>query len=111
MIINRLDWMRIIRIVHSVGVSEVRFDENGYYGVPYPDGSGFHFGKSLSLGKKVALLDTGVFKKMLDSFSPAEINAEITDRQIKMMSGDVVWGYTLADWDLVDAIEHDKKPD
>jgi hypothetical protein len=111
MIVNRLDLMRIIRIVHSVGVSEVRLDENGYYGVPYPDGSGFHFGKGLALGKKVALLDTGVFRKMLDSFAPAEINVEITDRQIMMTSGDVKFGYTMADWDLVDAIEHSKKPE
>lgn len=106
MVINRLDLIRVLKIVKSSGQNEVKFEEDGSFGIAYTDGCGLLFGKGLKFGKKIALLDIDMLIKMLDSFTAMEVNVEIDDtNRMSIAGGDVRYGYRLADWDLVEGIE------
>jgi len=109
--VNRVDFLRGLKLAKSMGISEVKFDEQGNFGVASSDGASLLFGKGLVLGCKLAILELEVLVKMLDSFSQAEVMLDVAEGVLKISGGEVRYGYRLANWDLVDGQEISKKAD
>jgi len=107
--VNRLDWLRVLKIVKSVGANEVKFDEQGRFSAVGGDGSMLLFGQGLSLYKEIALMDVDMLIKMLDAFVDAEINVEIKDSKLMLGSEGLVFGYRLALPEVVESIPLEKK--
>ena len=103
MVVNRLDFLRVLKIVKSVGVNEVKFDEQGRFSVLSPDNV-FLKGKGLSFGRKLAFMDISMLEKMLDTFSLLEVNIEFDKNLMLITGGGMKFGYRLADYDIVESV-------
>ena len=105
--VNRYDWVRVLKVVRSVGVNEVKFDEEGNFGVG-SGGANLLFGKGLALGRKISLLDVDKLIGMLDSFSDIEVVVEFDNSKMIISGGkELVFGYRLGRWDIVNSESRD----
>lgn len=93
--INRLDFIRRLRIAGSVGRKAVRFAPDGKFTAIGPSTGFMVFGKGWPFHKDVAFVDVGLVMKHLKCFTAVNINVEILgDEEIMFASreGGPVWG-------------------
>lgn len=105
--VNRADFLRVLRVIKSVKVNEVKFDKNGEFGVVSDDRGVLLFGKGIPFGFEFGLIDIGMLMRMLSCFNDIEVEIDYDKAKNKLMlcgSGDLVFGYRLADLSLIEGI-------
>lgn len=100
--INRVDFLRMLRVVGSTGKDELLVEKGGDFVVPYEDGTGVLVGKGLDLGDEVVFIDLAALKKMLESFSEQEITITVEKGYMTLIGAGLKFGYRLADREAVE---------
>jgi len=99
--INRLDLIRVLKIVKSVEVNEVKFDEEGNFSI-LSGTSGILFGKGLRLGRKLGIGDVDKLMSMLGQFPDIEVNVDFEDGKMQISGGkSLVYGYRLTGMEYI----------
>lgn len=106
--VNRLNWLRVIRVLKSVDMNEAKFEIDGSFGVSSEDNACLLFGKSLPLGQTIGCMDLPMLEKMLVALPELEINVEIENGVMKLSGEKTVFGYRLGQVDLIDGESQEK---
>ena len=106
--INKLDLLRLVRVVKSTGLNEVKIDEAGKFGTVSADGGMFLFGKGISLGKKVGFLDLTVLQSMLNAIPTNDIVIDFQEPKMVITGSNLIFGYRLGSTDLIAGYGEDK---
>ena len=104
MIVNKVDAVRMLHLVQSVGQTEVVIREDGSFGVTGIEGSSMLIGKGVSFGTEVGLLDISQVLKILDTFTPLEVNVVVDKGFLVFTGGDIKYSCRLADVTLIDSL-------
>ena len=100
--VNRLDMIRVLKIVKSIDAESVKFEEDGKFSV-LAGTAGILYGKGLNLGRKLGLGNVDKLMKLLEQFPDIEVNVNFEDSKV-VISG----GKSLVYWYRLTAPEHIK---
>ena len=108
MLVNRADFLRVLRVVKSVEVNEVKFDVEGKFGISAKDGCSLLFGKGVELGQEVGFMDVLTLEKMLNGLRESEVNVELKEGMMTLAGEKMVFGYRLGQVELIEGYPQSK---
>ena len=100
--VNRLDFVRVLKIVKSIDAESVKFSEDGSFSVLAGTAS-ILYGKGLNIGRKIGFGNVDKVIKLLEQFPDIEVNIDFEDNKL-VISG----GKSLVYWYRLTAPEHIK---
>jgi len=100
--INRLDFIRVLKIAKSIDAEEVKFEEDGKFSI-LSGTSGILFGKGLDLGRKLGIGKIDKLIKLFEQFPDIEVNVNFEENKM-VISG----GKSLVYWYRLTGVEHIK---
>ena len=98
--VNRLDFVRVLKIVKSIDAEAVKFLEDGKFSVLAGTAS-ILYGKGLSLGRPLGFGNVDKLLKLLEQFPDIEVNINFEDNKV-VISG----GKSLVYWYRLTGVEH-----